>query len=37
LRFRRNRRKSDSLGVNLFILVVITALSLVTIYTSFSA
>ena len=37
LRFRRNRRKSGSLGVNLFILVVITALSLVTIYTSLSA
>ena len=36
LRFRRNRRKTDNFGVNLFILVVITTISLLTIYTSLS-
>ena len=34
LRLRRNRRKSDSFGVNLFILFTITVISLVTIYTT---
>lgn len=34
LRLRRNRRKTDSFGVNLFILVVITIISLITLYTT---
>ena len=34
LRFRRNRRKTDSFGVNLFILAAITIISLITIYTT---
>lgn len=34
LRFRRNRRKTDSFGVNLFILAAITLISLITIYTT---
>ncbi|MFT6954428.1 MAG: hypothetical protein ACI9UD_002007 [Glaciecola sp.] len=34
LRVRRNRRKTDSFGVNLFILVSITIISLITIYTA---
>jgi hypothetical protein len=34
LRLRRNRRKTDSFGVNLFILAAITIISLVTIYTT---
>lgn len=34
LRLRRNRRKTDSFGVNLFILATITVLSLITIYTT---
>lgn len=34
LRLRRNRRKTDSFGVNLFILVAITTISLITIYTT---
>lgn len=34
LRVRRNRRKTDSFGVNLFILVAITIVSLITIYTT---
>jgi hypothetical protein len=36
LRFRRNKRKADNFGVNLFILVTLAAISLVTIYTSLS-
>jgi hypothetical protein len=32
LRTRRNRRKTDSFGANLFILVAITTVSLITIY-----
>ncbi|AEP29469.1 hypothetical protein [Brumicola nitratireducens] len=34
LRLRRNRRKTDSFGVNLFILAAITIISLITIYTT---
>lgn len=34
LRARRNRRKTDSFGINLLILVVITTISLATLYTS---
>jgi hypothetical protein len=34
LRLRRNRRKTDSFGINLFILATITIISLVTIYTT---
>jgi nitric oxide reductase large subunit len=34
LRSRRNRRKADSFGINLLILVVITAIGLATLYTS---
>ena len=34
LRLRRNRRKTDSFGINLFILATITTLSLITIYTT---
>lgn len=34
LRLRRNRRKTDSFGVNLFILTAITIISLITIYTT---
>jgi hypothetical protein len=34
LRVRRNRRKTDSFGVNLFILIGITVISLITIYTT---
>ncbi len=36
LRLRRNRRKTDSFGINLFILAAITILSLITIYTTMS-
>ena len=36
LRFRRNRRKNDSFGVNLFILATITIIGLLTIYTTMS-
>jgi hypothetical protein len=34
LRVKRNRRKTDNFGVNLFILVSITIISLITIYTA---
>jgi len=34
MRIRRNRRSDDNFGVNLFILLSITAISLVTLYTS---
>nr|WP_297347393.1 hypothetical protein [uncultured Glaciecola sp.] len=34
LRVRRKRRKTDSFGVNLFILIGITIISLITIYTT---
>ncbi|WP_233499815.1 hypothetical protein [Glaciecola sp. KUL10] len=34
MRSRRNRRKTDNFGVNLFILLAISFLSLVTLYTS---
>lgn len=36
LRLRRNRRKTDSFGINLFILAAITIISLLTIYTTMS-
>lgn len=35
LRLRRNRRKSDSFGINLFILAIITIVSLITVNTTF--
>ncbi|MBF7073182.1 hypothetical protein ISG33_07210 [Glaciecola sp. MH2013] len=34
MRFRRNRRKTDSFGVNLFILLTIATISLITLYTT---
>jgi len=36
LRVRRNRRKTDNFGVNLFILVAIAVISLITLYTAIS-
>jgi hypothetical protein len=35
LRLRRNRRKNDSFGINLFILASITIISLITLNTTF--
>jgi hypothetical protein len=35
LRLRRNRRKNDSFGINLFILASITIISLITLNTIF--
>ncbi|MDT0581073.1 MULTISPECIES: hypothetical protein [Alteromonadaceae] len=34
LRLRRNRRKTDNFGINLFILLAITVISLITLYTT---
>ena len=34
MRLRRNRRKTDSFGINLFILLAITSISLGTLYTT---